>query len=131
MERKWIAIAAITGLVAVGLGAFGAHGLKDRIEPDQLAAFEVGVRYQMYHALALLGVAWVMARHPSRAASAAGASMLLGVLLFSGSLYGLSLTPWRWLGPITPIGGLLLMVGWALLAVAVMQGKKSKPVDTA
>ncbi len=118
MHGKWVGLAALNGFIAVAAGAFGAHALKSRLEPDQLAIFEVGVRYQMYHALALLAVAWVMSVSPSRAASAAGVCMLVGIVLFSGSLYGLSLTNWPWLGPITPIGGVSLLLGWILLAVA-------------
>lgn len=118
MVGRWILIAAVNGLFAVALGAFGAHGLKGKVAPDQLSIFEVGVRYQMYHALALLGVAWVLSLQPSRAVSAAGVFMLLGIVLFSGSLYGLVLAKWRWLGPVTPIGGLCLMIGWLMLAVA-------------
>lgn len=118
MHRKWIVIAAVLGLIGVAAGAFGAHALKARISPDKLASFEVGVRYQMVHALALLAVAWVMSIQPSRAAAAAGVCMTVGVALFSGSLYGLSLTEQRWLGPVTPIGGTLMIVGWLMLAIA-------------
>jgi len=118
VHRKWIVIAAVLGLIGVAAGAFGAHALKARISPDKLASFEVGVRYQMVHALALLAVAWVMSIQPSRAAAAAGVCMTVGVALFSGSLYGLSLTEQRWLGPVTPIGGTLMIVGWLMLAIA-------------
>lgn len=118
MVGKWVMIAASNGLLAVALGAFGAHVLKDRLEPGQLSAFEVGVRYQMYHALALLAIAWVMTVRPSRIARAAAVLMLMGIILFSGSIYGLTLASWRWLGPVTPIGGVALMIGWLLLAWA-------------
>ena len=114
-------MAALNGLMAVIAGAFGAHALKDRLDPGQLAAFEVGVRYQMYHALALMAVAWVMSVRPTRVASASAICMLVGIVLFSGSLYGLSLAKWRWLGPITPIGGLCFIVGWVLLAIAALK----------
>lgn len=118
MHGKWVALAALNGLIAVAAGAFGAHALKSRLEPDRLAIFEVGVRYQMYHALALLAVAWMVSTRPSRVAFAAGICMFVGIVLFSGSLYGLSLVRWRWLGPITPIGGLAFILGWLLLAIA-------------
>lgn len=117
MGSKWITIAAINGLMAVAAGAFAAHALRDRLTPSDLDAFEVGARYQMYHALALLAVAWVVANRPSRIATGAGVCMLLGIVLFSGSLYVLALTPLN-VGLITPLGGLSLILGWVLLAIA-------------
>jgi uncharacterized membrane protein YgdD (TMEM256/DUF423 family) len=117
MDAKWVCIGAVNGLLAVAAGAFGAHFLKNRLSAGDLAAFEVAARYQMYHALALLGVAALAHARPSSTTSASGACMLSGIVLFSGSLYGLTLGGWKWLGPITPIGGLLLIVGWLLLAV--------------
>jgi len=130
MEGRWIAVASAMGLLAVAAGALGAHALKGRLEPDDFATFEVAVRYQMYHALALLAVAWVASTRPSKAASAAGYCMLLGVVCFSGSLYGLIFLKWRWLGPITPFGGVLLMTGWFLLAVAALRSP-DEPVQPA
>ena len=121
MQSKWIAIASLLGFTAVAAGALGAHALKDRLEPDHLAAFEVAVRYQMYHALALLAVAWFASLRPSRLISASGYCMVVGVFCFSGSIYALIALDWRWLGPITPLGGLLLMVGWLLLGVAALR----------
>ena len=121
MHRIIIALAAINGLIAVMAGAFGSHALKSRLDPGELATFEVAVRYQMYHALALMAVAWVMSTRPTRTASAAAICMLIGIVLFSGSIYGLSLVKWRWLGPVTPIGGLSLIAGWVLLAIAGLQ----------
>ncbi len=118
MHSKWVVIGATAGFLAVAGGAFGAHALKDRLEADDLATFEVAVRYQMYHALVLLAVAWVSSVRPSRVATAAGICMVLGIILFSGSLYGLTLLGWRWLGPITPIGGAAFLMGWLLLALA-------------
>ncbi len=109
------------GGLAVALGAFGAHGLKKVLTTEQIQTFEVGVRYQMYHALALLGVAWVIGTIPSRWANASAICMLVGVVLFSGSIYGLVLAKWRWLGPITPIGGVVLMTGWFCLAMASLR----------
>ena len=117
MNTKWLAIAAINGFLAVAAGAFGAHALKGTLDADALNAYDVGVRYQMYHALALLAVASVCHTRPSRAIRAAGICMLIGIVLFTGSLYGLTLLNWRWLGPVTPIGGVFLLVGWLLLAV--------------
>lgn len=115
MEEKWVAVGALNGLIAVAAGAFGAHALKSRLAPADLATFEVGVRYQMYHALALVAVSFVAASRPSTVARAAGACFTLGIVLFSGSLYGLSLFGWKWLGPITPLGGVFFLAGWALL----------------
>lgn len=113
-----IVVAAILGLTGVAAGAFGAHALDDRLDAAQLGAYETAVRYQLYHALALIGAAWVGGLRPSRAAVASAGCMTIGVVLFSGSIYGLTLLGWKWLGPITPLGGLLLMIGWVLLAVA-------------
>ncbi len=125
MSGKWIAVAAVNGLIAVALGAFAAHGLKGRLDEAKLASFEVGVRYQMYHALALLAAAWVMSVRPSGAATAAGVLFLIGVVLFSGSIYGLSLAGWKWLGPVTPLGGVCMIVGWLMLAIAALRGPSS------
>ena len=104
-------------------GAFGAHALKNHLDPDNLVTFEVAARYQMHHALAILATAWVMSIRPSRVASASAICTVLGIVLFSGSLYGLSLLGWQWLGPVTPLGGLLLMSGWLLLAVAALRSE--------
>jgi len=108
--------------LAVAAGAFGAHGLRERLAPDMLAVFETGARYQMYHALALLGVAWAAGRWPGGLTTAAGWCFLAGIALFSGSLYVLSISGVRWLGAITPIGGLAFLVGWMLLAAAAWRG---------
>jgi len=118
LERVFLLAGAASGFVAVALGAFAAHGLKARLSGDLLAIFETGVRYQMFHALALLGVAWACTRWPGAAASASGWCFIAGTLLFSGSLYLLALTGARWLGAITPLGGLALLAGWACLALA-------------
>ena len=100
------------------LGAFGAHGLKARVSSEMLAVFETGVRYQMYHALALLAVGWAATRWPGGWITASGWLFLAGIVVFSGSLYAMTFTGARWLGAITPIGGVTLLVGWAALAVA-------------
>lgn len=116
--KLWLTAGALSGLIAVALGAFGAHGLANKVPADQLNAFEVGARYQMYHALALLAVAWLASREPSSLVSAAGAAFIIGTLLFSGSLYVLGLTGSRDLVLVTPIGGLSFMIGWVCLLVA-------------
>ncbi len=119
-SSSWLATGAIAAGIGVALGAFGAHGLKTRVAPDLLAVFETGVRYHMYHALALLAVAWASSRSGSPLVGAAGWAFLLGILLFSGSLYLLVFTGTRWLGAITPLGGLAFLVGWGLLAVGAL-----------
>lgn len=120
MDRLFCGLGALCGFLAVALGAFGAHGLRERLSPDMLAVFEVGVRYQMYHALALLAVSFALARWPSAALTAAGWSFVAGILVFSGSLYVLSLSGVRWLGAITPFGGVAFLVGWGCLAWAAL-----------
>ncbi len=120
MERLFFALGAFSGGLAVALGAFGAHGLKSRLAADLLATFETGVRYQMYHALALLAVAWAVTRWGrSNLPVAAGWLFVTGTVLFSFSLYALALTGVRWLGAITPLGGVALVAGWLCLALAV------------
>ena len=110
---------AITAGVAVILGAFGAHGLKSRVDPALLVVFETGVRYQMYHALALLAVGLARVHWPSALVSMAGWFFLVGILIFSGSLYLMTATGARWLGAITPIGGVAFIIGWIVLAAGV------------
>ena len=118
MDRLFATLGAVSGFVAVAAGAFGAHALKARLSAEMLAAFDVGARYQMFHALALLAVAWAVGRWPGPAASAAGWLFVAGTVLFSGSLYLLALSGIRWLGAITPFGGVALLAGWACLAWA-------------
>jgi uncharacterized membrane protein YgdD (TMEM256/DUF423 family) len=118
MDRLFFILGAGSAFIAVGLGAFAAHGLKARLAPEMLSAFEIGTRYQMYHALALLAVAWACTRWPGAAVNASGWLFVAGTVLFSGSLYALSLSGVRWLGAITPFGGLALLAGWACLAWA-------------
>ena len=117
MERLFFVLASISGGLAVVLGAFGAHTLKGKIEPELLTAFDTGVRYQMYHAVALLAVARARLFRV-RVQAAAAWLFLAGMVLFSGSLYALSLTGVRWLGGITPLGGLAFILGWLCLALA-------------
>ena len=121
MERLFFAIGAVSAFVAVAAGAFGAHGLKSRLSPEMLTVFETGVRYQMYHALALLLAAWAQTRWPGTLLTTGGWFFIAGTLLFSGSLYLLSLTGLRWLGAITPLGGLAFLAGWLCLAWASLR----------
>ncbi|MDO8839784.1 MAG: DUF423 domain-containing protein [Parvibaculum sp.] len=116
--RLWLAIGALSGLVSVALGAFAAHGLQARVGPAELAAFETGARYQMYHALALFAVAWAAAQGGGTFAQAAGWAFLIGTILFSGSLYYLGLTGSRMLVLVTPIGGIGFLAGWLALALS-------------
>jgi uncharacterized membrane protein YgdD (TMEM256/DUF423 family) len=118
--RVLAGLGALSGLTAVAAGAFGAHALRARLTAELLAVFETGVRYQMYHALALLGAAWMADRWPSGQPALAGVCFLVGTLLFSGSLYLLALTGQRWLGAITPVGGVAFLAGWVLLAWAAL-----------
>jgi uncharacterized membrane protein YgdD (TMEM256/DUF423 family) len=118
LDRIFFLIGTASAFVAVALGAFAAHGLKARLAPDTLATFEVGVRYQMYHALALLAAAWACTRWAGALASLAGWLFVAGTLVFSGSLYMVAFTGVKWLGAITPLGGLAFLAGWLCLAAA-------------
>jgi len=120
---KMFAIAgSLSAFLAVAAGAFGAHALRVRLSTDLLAAFETGARYQLYHALGLLAVALVLGRWPHPMIRAAGWLFLAGTVVFSGSLYLLSLTGARWWGAVTPLGGVLLLLGWLALAVGLYKG---------
>jgi uncharacterized membrane protein YgdD (TMEM256/DUF423 family) len=118
VERRFFALGALSALIGVAAGAFGAHALKARLVPEMLAVFEVGVRYQLVHSLALLAVAWAVTRWPGRSAMAAGLLFIVGIVLFSGSLYLLAFTGTRALGMVTPFGGVAFIAGWACLAWA-------------
>lgn len=109
---------AAAAFVAVAAGAFGAHGLEGRVEPELLDTFETAVRYHMWHALAMLAAAPAAARWPDPLWGVAGALFGLGIVLFSGSLYLLTLSGVRWLGAVTPLGGLALLAGWMCTALA-------------
>ena len=122
MERTFALIGSLLAMVAVVFGAFGAHALRGRLSPADLAIFETGVRYQMYHALALFAAAWAVSRWPSGASTAAGWLFVVGIVVFSGSLYVLVLTGQRWLGAVTPLGGVAMILGWGCLAWAVGRG---------
>lgn len=120
MAKTYLLIAALNGFLAVALGAFGAHGLKQRLSADLLAVYQTGVQYHFYHTLALMLVAALMLHWPQSAPLRLSALLFcLGMLVFSGSLYVLSITGIRWLGAITPLGGLAFLAGWIALAVAV------------
>jgi len=124
MARLFLIIAAISGFFAVAIGAFAAHGLKKVLTPEMIEVVKTGVQYQMYHALALLLVAlWLNHKPVTPGLKAGGLAFILGSLLFSGSLYALALGAPRWLGPITPLGGLCFLIGWALLLVAAWRTK--------
>ena len=122
MDRTFFGLGALLAGIAVAAGAFGAHGLRDRLAPDMLAVFETAVRYQMYHALALLAVAWAAVRWPDSSAVVAGWLFVAGIVVFSGSLYVLALSGVRWLGAITPLGGLCFLGGWSVLVWTVWRG---------
>ena len=119
MDRIFFSLGGLFGFLGVALGAFGAHALKSRLDADLLVTFEVGVRYQMYHALALLAIGWAHTKWPGAILTASGWLFVAGTLVFSGSLYALSLSGARWLGAITPLGGIALLAGWLCLAWAV------------
>ena len=127
-QKCILATGAAFGCLAVIFGAFGAHGLKDKLEPKLLASFETGVKYQFYHALLLLLIGLLMHHIRHAALGTSAVCVIVGTLLFSGSIYLLAtrtLLPFgamRFLGPVTPLGGVLLVAGWFLLAFAVLKG---------
>ena len=121
MQRIFFSLGAGFALLSVATGAFAAHALKARLSTEMLAMFEIGARYQMYHALGLIAVAWAFSQWNSQLILAAGWFFVIGIAIFSGSLYALSLTGIRQLGAITPIGGLALIVGWFCLVLAALR----------
>lgn len=123
--RSWIAAGALLAGLAVAAGAFGAHGLRARLSADMLPVFETAARYQMYHALALMAVGLIADRWPSPLLGTAGWLFLAGIVLFSGSLYGLTLSGVRLLGAITPLGGVAFIAGWACVALAAWRSTKT------
>lgn len=127
MNRVFFAIGSLSGLIAVAAGAFGAHALRAHLEPTALETWRTGAQYQMVHALALLATALGWSRLPTGSLQAAGWCFAVGTVLFSGSLYGLSALNLRFLGPVTPAGGLLFMLGWGLLARAALRNPGSGP----
>ena len=122
MDKTFMWIGALAAFIGVAFGAFGAHGLRGRLTPENLNVFETGVRYQMYHALALFVVAIALGRFGGWSVRAAGWFFTVGIVIFSGSLYALALTGVRTFGAITPIGGLAFLIGWALLVWAALAG---------
>jgi uncharacterized membrane protein YgdD (TMEM256/DUF423 family) len=116
----WVRLGAVFMFLTVAFGAFGAHALKTRLSAEMLAVFETGVRYQAYHAFALFLVAWLADRSGGRTIEMAGWAFTAGIVVFSGSLYLLSVTGTRWLGAITPLGGLAFLAGWALVLWATL-----------
>ena len=116
MNKFIIILAGINGFLAVSIGAFAAHMLRDRLSPELLNTFQTGVQYHMYHALALLGIGLMMLNFSaSNLLRISAYLMMAGIVLFSGSLYLLSITGIRWLGAITPLGGLCFLTAWALI----------------
>lgn len=122
MDRVFFAIGALVAGLAVAAGAFGAHALRDHLAPERLAQYELAVRYQLYHALALLAVGWAAYRWPGAAVNAAGWLFIVGIVIFCGTVYALSFGSPRWFGAITPIGGLSLIGAWILLGWAAWSG---------
>ena len=120
MTKFFLSIAAILAGLSVAGGAFASHALKDKLSERALAIFETGSKYQMYHALALLMIGLLLSRSEvaSTLLNTAGLAFLAGIVLFSGSLYALSLSGVKWLGAITPLGGVAFLVGWGCLAIA-------------
>jgi uncharacterized membrane protein YgdD (TMEM256/DUF423 family) len=119
--RVFLAIGSASAFLAVAGGAFGAHALRRRLDESLLAVFETGVRYQMYHALALLTVAWAMDRWGGGLVAASGWLFVTGTVIFSGSLYLLALTGQRMFGAVTPIGGVAFLAGWLALLIGVLR----------
>jgi uncharacterized membrane protein YgdD (TMEM256/DUF423 family) len=122
MDRLFISIGAVSGFVGVAAGAFGAHALRERLPADMLQVFQTGVLYQMFHALALIGVGILLARYSIEGSpwlAASGWLFVAGSVLFSGSLYLLALSGTTWLGAVTPIGGVAFLAGWLALAIGI------------
>jgi|SoiMethySBSTD1v2_1073268.scaffolds.fasta_scaffold00240_39 uncharacterized membrane protein YgdD (TMEM256/DUF423 family) len=122
-ERLFLFMGAVSGFLAVALGAFGEHALWERLSSDRLAIFETAARYQMFHSLALVMTGMVVTRRIGRAAPAAGWLFAAGIVLFCGSLYLLALSGARWWGAVTPLGGLSWLAAWVLLAFSGARGR--------
>ena len=121
MNKTFWVLGCVLGFAGVAAGAFGAHALRGKLSQELLAVWETAVRFQMYHALALLAAAWATSQWGNRAAEAAGWLFAGGTVIFCGSLYLLALSGTRWLGAITPLGGLMLLAGWGALGWAGWQ----------
>lgn len=124
MTRTFFILGSVFGMTAILAGTFGAHGLEQTVTPALLETFDTGVRYHMYHALALIGVAWACEHFGGKLPVAAGWLFVIGIIVFAGSLYLLAITGARWLGMITPIGGVAFVMGWLLLIVAGAQSRR-------
>ena len=120
VDRTFLIMGAVAAFIGVGVGAFGAHGLRGRISPEMLAVFETGVRYQMYHAIAILVTAIAVSHIDGRLVRIAGWLFTSGIVIFSGSLYALALSGISMLGAVTPLGGLAFLAGWACLIIAAI-----------
>ena len=123
MSRQFVWLGAVFAALSVAAGAFGAHSLKSIIPADMLAVFETAVRYQMYHALALLIVGGMLKHLPEQNIRVSGWCCVAGIVLFSGSLYVIALTGTRWVGSITPLGGAAFLAGWIALAWNLWRNK--------
>lgn len=127
MQRTFFSTASILGAIAVMLGAFGAHVLKEKLSPELLATFETGVRYQFYHVIALFIAGIIIKESKNKLLYYSGYCFMTGILFFSGSLYLIStheiigLTNYKWLGPVTPIGGLCFITGWVCMLSAILK----------
>jgi uncharacterized membrane protein YgdD (TMEM256/DUF423 family) len=119
--RIWLLAASLLGALGVLLGAFGAHGLRDRLTPDQLASWSTAVHYHQLHSVALLALA-LWASSTAKSVQLPASLFAAGIVLFSGSIYGLLLTEQRWLGPVTPLGGLCFVAGWLSLSLLAFRG---------
>lgn len=117
--QRFLMIGAILAGCGVAAGAFGAHALKEILDAPMLQVFETATRYVMYHAFGLCVVSWAIDRYPGQGLEKSGWFFILGILLFSGSLYVVSLAGIRWMGAVTPVGGLAFIIGWVLLAWGV------------
>jgi uncharacterized membrane protein YgdD (TMEM256/DUF423 family) len=123
-DRQLVIAASLTLLVGVMAGAFGAHAMRGKLTPDMMAVWQTAVLYQLVHGLGMLAIAALGSRMPSPLLSASGTLMLAGVVIFSGSLYVLSATGTKWLGAITPIGGLAFIAAWGMVALAAYRGAR-------
>ncbi|WP_405156059.1 DUF423 domain-containing protein [Paenibacillus sp. FSL K6-0108] len=127
MQRKWMMLGAVLTMLSVAIGAFGAHMLKERIGADAIAVYETGVQYHMIHAIALLIIGLTAGQlGPSTKLKWAARLLFTGIIIFSGSLYVLSISGIKMLGAITPIGGVAFIVGWLLFAIDVWQRGKDR-----
>ncbi len=127
--QRFLALGSILAGLGVAAGAFGAHALKEILDPPMLQVFETATRYVLYHAFGLCIVSWAIDRYPEQRLEKSGWLFLVGILLFSGSLYMVSLADIRWMGAVTPIGGLAFMTGWLLLAWGVWRDARARSVN--